>query len=949
MLNSGKDSTEFGVVMASSDLPRSQPTKKSKSRNGCITCKLKRLKCDELKPYCTNCLKKKIECGGYATRFKWRSFNDGKEPSTPMGTSTSSLIEPATPKSSDGHVLIHLSLRQHMRQPLILLNPKVKRELDDKPLLLEDHLELASLSVVGKSTKDIKMENELLSKGINPETYIHRPLLDEHSSKKMRRSFSSNEIVSSRRSTTLQRSSSTSSHTVSGDINALREQYRKSSALESLAEAAVDEIKSRSPGALPADSLAQNHSYFNFEKTPKLTSVATPKEWTFNGPMPTASEIPTPNGKDSMSDLNLTPSLTALINYVFTNDENNRDVMDPNFIRLGGLGEVPLSPLDLTVSGQSFEPRSPRDLPIGRSIHSSALVPQDGAPSLLFEVGDQLIKYEPPSPSIISDISTLSLMRTAEYEQILFLYSTYTCGIMSIKAGILENPWRNIFLPLATEYSYLFNSIASMTLFHLAGNAKLSEKSAGLRSKGYFYMKKCILELASGLSKMEKNVSCENHLPADIALATCLNLAVSESWDTHTSSGIAHLKGAKSMIQKVLTLIRQYVASSKKKSVDFNLRKKLVLVGNDEWKKIEEIGALADGQRQLAPTEFYIPKNLQLLFNQWIYFEVMSQMTSYSGQDEKGVDLVATITKILQTTQEKRSVESMASDKSDSLIHSDDLSVPSGQGFNFFENLDTMLNNNDYVDPLLGCAQSLFLIMGRVASLISKVWKAREKDKKSTRNSLINISLASELKQQLVDWKPNISTNVAKMGNSQLDDSTWDMYSCVSTAEAYRYAALLYLHQAVPEVPLLPSHQLAEKIFVLLASIPTTSNVHIIHIFPLLVSSCEAEPGEERDWCEQRWALLSSRIWIGNIDRAFEVVKEVWRRKDDHARKVKRELDENTFASNVDLEDPRNISVHISGLMASIKSDNADEQKGITSSLHWSSVMREWGWEVLLA
>ena len=65
----------------------------------------------------------------------------------------------------------------------------------------------------------------------------------------------------------------------------------------------------------------------------------------------------------------------------------------------------------------------------------------------------------------------------------------------------------------------------------------------------------------------------------------------------------------------------------------------------------------------------------------------------------------------------------------------------------------------------------------------------------------------------------------------------------------------------------------------LLASIPTSSNLSIVHIFPLLVASSEAEPGE-REWCENRWKLLSQRMWIGNIDRALEVVKEVWRRKD---------------------------------------------------------------------
>lgn len=963
---------------------------KTKSRNGCITCKLKRLKCDELKPFCVNCCKKDIKCGGYATRFKWRSFNDAKEsPVTQYSL---------TPRSNEESTSSHVAVTPQMNSEPLRQSVLVKSESSDevKNFLLKHHLEMASLSVVGKSMKDIKFENELLSRGINPETYdpnATSPQDEFQISKKMRRSFSYTDLMENGQGIKLQRSSSMNSPSSSFDVQSLRNKFREVNGLESLAEAAVDEIKTRSPGPLSnspphfgsniASQLALSH--FQNDRTPKPPpSVSTPKEWLFNGNLPSGSEIPTPNGKDSMSDLNLTPSLTALINYVFnSNDEGHKGTMDPNSFKLGGLGEVPLSPLDLTIGNSHFDigGATPSNVPFRRasnfSNHGAVIsMPNQNQNQnknlLLFDVGNQLMKYEPPSPSITSSISSQHLMRTSENEQILFLYSTYTCGIMSIKAGPSENPWRNIFIPLAANYSYLFNSIASMTLFHLAGNAKVAEQSANLRSKGYFYMKKCILELASGLSKMNNDMSGENQLPADIALTTCLNLAVSESWDTHTSSGIAHLKGAKSMIQKVLNLIKQHIATiSRKKKIKnsaetaravaastADVKCKLVLVTDDEWRKIEEVADAEAAGQGAAQREFFIPRNLQLLFNEWIYFEVLSQMTSHSSQDDKGIDLVATITTIIQTTQKKReelSRGSRASDKSDSpTSESNELSISgllgTGQGFNFFENLDTMLNNSEYVDPLLGCAQSLFLIMGRVANLISKIRRSKEKEKRPSRNGLVNISLASELKQQLTDWKANISPQMAEMHNGgPYEETTWDIYSCIATAEAYRYATLLYLHQAVPEIPLLSSHQLAEKIFVLMASIPTNSNLHIIHIYPLLVGSCDAEPGEEREWCESRWALLSERLWIGNIDRALEVVKEVWRRKDEHARKARRDCDDKSLGQKEN-SDLKNVSIQISGLMAAINTENiGDDQRGITSKLHWSSVMREWGWEVLLA
>lgn len=47
---------------------------------GCITCKNKRLKCDETKPTCQQCAKRAVTCGGYKKDFKWRPF---EEPSCP--------------------------------------------------------------------------------------------------------------------------------------------------------------------------------------------------------------------------------------------------------------------------------------------------------------------------------------------------------------------------------------------------------------------------------------------------------------------------------------------------------------------------------------------------------------------------------------------------------------------------------------------------------------------------------------------------------------------------------------------------------------------------------------------------------------------------------------------------------------------------------------------------
>ena len=68
-----------------------------------------------------------------------------------------------------------------------------------------------------------------------------------------------------------------------------------------------------------------------------------------------------------------------------------------------------------------------------------------------------------------------------------------------------------------------------------------------------------------------------------------------------------------------------------------------------------------------------------------------------------------------------------------------------------FETLNLLNYNNEVIDPLLGCSQSLFVIMGKVANLITKIRKAKHKSQSKKRNTLTTISQASELKQELVN------------------------------------------------------------------------------------------------------------------------------------------------------------------------------------------------------
>lgn len=560
---------------------------------------------------------------------------------------------------------------------------------------------------------------------------------------------------------------------------------------------------------------------------------------------------------------------------------------------------------------------------------------------------------------------------TDSHELIYKMFDRHTCGILSIKDGPTENPWRSIMWPLALEHEALYNAIAAMTKFHNARN------NAECRQVAMGYMKESFNLLAIGLSNKT--------IPLDIALATTLALALAETWDRHISTGVAHIRGASVMLKKLIPKHR--------------------------------------GTR--------LPQWLQFLFNSWLYLDVVSRLTSEGVEEKSLVELSDSedddepeTGEQNNSTNDNDNTDNGLRDQSNrahlgpkdnnnnnktqmdgivelaSFFDVDDLSPKSTASDQTLGSNDSrpdepsapgvppkpprskrrrrssssassgrrelkgflFLGQGEEIDPLMGCGQTLFPLIGRVATLVHKVRRA-------PKNTLTIVSEAGELKRQLEMWNPTLSARM-----TAVEDASWDLNSCMSTAEAYRYAALLYLHQAVPEVPSLSSHELAEKVMMLLASIPTSSRTCIIHIFPLLVAGCEAEPGEEREWVMERWHLLDQRMHIGNINCTIEVVKEVWLRKDVQARQQANALDMDSDMrlhhghghhsrhkhQQQQREGPRSrrsskdiassISSAVSHAFGNPTSGASKGylDEGIKGWSHWSSVMNEWGWEVLL-
>ena len=215
------------------------------------------------------------------------------------------------------------------------------------------------------------------------------------------------------------------------------------------------------------------------------------------------------------------------------------------------------------------------------------------------------------------------------------------------------------------------------------------------------------------------------------------------------------------------------------------------------------------------------------------------------------------------------------------------------------------------IDPLMGCATTLFPLIGRVANLVRKV-------RRSESNNAAIISKALELKEQIETWQVETLFETP-------EDATSEIRHSIQTAEAYRWATLLYLHQAVPEIPSITSAEIAHKVMNYLATVPLSSRAIIVHIYPLLAAGCEACTPDDREWVDERWQAMSARMWIGNIDRCREVVREVWDRRDRYE------------ASKVSLQTPQTFM--------SSSASQSEETSPIEGSLKrkWSAGQRDMG------
>lgn len=708
--SSGRTPTTSGVQNGGITKP-----KQSKSRNGCITCKGKRLKCDESKPTCEQCRKRNVQCGGYSKAFKWRSFEEAN------------FTGKSGPKPRKGKVLEYWGWKSLLTMCLLPVSPPPPAStFSNTSAQAPSGSSPSNDSNAGPSPVP---EADGGSKAIgSPDAFRDPYLMPNH---------------------------------YNGFPTPISPPFSKH--IDYIPQSQTQNVYEHQSFVSPyaSDNSPQAQTNANHLSQPRPIHPAHHPS-SFPSGSPTLRDILLPG-----TDLNSPPPPIEL--------------------------RPPQSPLPYMPSG--YTPPADVDGAVDDDEDVEEIVRSDDAMMNLDQQQRIMsnnwsfrLPSTSPSPSESSSSSSSSIMDlwaqprlpSSSQEMLVVQFDRQTCGILSVKDGPNENPWRTVLWPMAQESKHLYHAIAALTAFHS------SKAAPELRMDGMKHMHKSMTNLTTSLHDMRFDDPLNSN-EVDAALATTLVLAFSESWDRHVSSGIEHLKGAKYFVNQAV---------------------------------IKHQNAVQTGRSNMQQLH-----RLRFLCNTFIYMDVIARLTSLKEDDFDDLD------NVLAT---------------------------------FNQPFDTMPE----IDPLMGAASTLFPLIGRVAAIVRRV-------RKSSTNSFTLISDAIELKRRIEQWQPPASVSFEIP-----EDPTSEVQHSVQTAEAYRWATLLYLHQAVPEIPSEPASILANTVLKYLATVPLSSRTIIVQIFPLLAASCEAITQEDRQWVRNRWAAMSARLSIGNVDKCFDVVKEVWDRRD---------------------------------------------------------------------
>ncbi|KAK7421567.1 hypothetical protein QQZ08_009912 [Neonectria magnoliae] len=196
------------------------------------------------------------------------------------------------------------------------------------------------------------------------------------------------------------------------------------------------------------------------------------------------------------------------------------------------------------------------------------------------------------------------------------------------------------------------------------------------------------------------------------------------------------------------------------------------------------------------------------------------------------------------------------------------------------------------VDTLLGMATSLWPIIHRLSNLLSV---KDQLDCAVTHGELSKVAVlrtefdvtASSIESALKEWTPGLPPD--SVLTQDPEDLTTEqsaergrLQSILNNALAYRHSAFVYLYRTIYSYP--RTHPLVQRHthVSLTHCVGTVSNAGPMGalLWPLFVAACEATSLGDRDLAQQTFVAIDRRQGMTNIQRAWCIVQEVWKRAD---------------------------------------------------------------------
>ncbi|KAH7153302.1 fungal-specific transcription factor domain-containing protein [Dactylonectria macrodidyma] len=196
------------------------------------------------------------------------------------------------------------------------------------------------------------------------------------------------------------------------------------------------------------------------------------------------------------------------------------------------------------------------------------------------------------------------------------------------------------------------------------------------------------------------------------------------------------------------------------------------------------------------------------------------------------------------------------------------------------------------VDTLLGMATSLWPIIHRLSNLLAL---KDQLDSAVTHGELSKAAVlrtefevtASSIESALKDWTPGLppdsvlTRNPEELTTEQAAERG-RLQSILNNALAYRHSAFVYLYRTIYSYP--RTHPLVQRHthVSLTHCVGTVSNAGPMGalLWPLFVAACEATSLGDRDLARQAFVAIDRRQGMTNIQRAWCIVQEVWKRAD---------------------------------------------------------------------